>query len=169
MNRVLSVYSLLWFVAWGLALYGALSLSSVSGDWGHSICGAWGCGPPLQALVGCHLAWVVAFLPLTLSWGVFRFIPDEFRPRIGRVLILLGALFLITLVGYQRMMWWPQVSAFQQEFFWQRCGFVIATSVDVPMVQIFLTGIILVWRWRFSNVPPIGNTYSPEVGAVRQQ
>jgi hypothetical protein len=43
--------------AWAAMLFAALSITNLPGNWGHSVCGVWGCGPPTQVLVGCHLAW----------------------------------------------------------------------------------------------------------------
>lgn len=42
---------ILLLLAWGLALFAALKLNDAPVDWGH-VCGPWGCGPPLKALVG---------------------------------------------------------------------------------------------------------------------
>ena len=56
-----------WLTGWGLTLAGTLSIASLPGDWGNSICGAWGCGPPLQALVACHASWVVVLIPAGMS------------------------------------------------------------------------------------------------------
>ena len=52
---------------WSGLLFGSLSVANLPGDWGHGICGPWGCGPPMQALVACHFAWLVVLAPLPSS------------------------------------------------------------------------------------------------------
>ena len=161
--------NLFWLIAWATALYGALSVSNLSGDWDHSVCGPWGCGPPIQALVGCHLAWIVLLSPLALSVGPMRNIPAGNRLRIGKALICVSMLLLGGVVAYQTLAWWPNVSEWQQRFLWQRLGFVIVTTVDVPMLQILVAGVTVVWRARFPTPPPVQFAYSPEAGEVRLQ
>jgi len=59
-------------------------------------------------------------------------------------MLLLGAIIgLLTIVVYQRLIWLPAASDFQRPYFWQRCGFVIATSIDLPLLQLLLAGIAL--------------------------
>ena len=54
----------LGLIGWGLAGYAVLSLGQLPGEFGHSLCGPWGCLPPLQALAAMHLFWALALLPL---------------------------------------------------------------------------------------------------------
>ncbi len=169
MNRMFAPRSLFWLIVWATALYGALSVSNLAGDWGHSVCGPWGCGPPTQALVGCHLAWLVILAPLALSVGPMGNISAGNRLRIGQALIYVGLLLLSGIVAYQTLAWWPNVSEWQQRFFWQRLGFVIVTTVDVPMLQILVAGVTLVLRARFPTPSTVQITYSPEAGEVRLQ
>lgn len=130
---------------WGAVLLGALSISRLPGDWGHGICGPWGCGPPLQSLVACHSAWLVALTaPVALvtrsSWLSTRVVR-----RVGVVLALIGCLGLLGVVMYQLVFWLPQSSEWQRPYFWHRCGFVIATSVDLPLVQLSGLGVALIF------------------------
>lgn len=160
---------LIGVIIWAIALFGAVSIAKVPGDWGHSVCGPWGCGPPTQALVGCHLAWVILLAPLAISLGPMRSITSVDRLRIGEALICVGFLLLASVVVYQFVTWWPDVSDWQRKFIWQRLGFVIATNVELPMVQMILVGAILIGRTVLEELLPTHATNSPEVGEVRLQ
>lgn len=130
--------------AWAAGLVVVLSLANWPGDWGHSICGPWGCGPPLQTLVACHLAWLVVLVPLSVMLARSERIPPPAVRRLGMLLCIVGVILLVGIVIYQRVVWWPVVGDWQSKFFWQRCGFVVATMVDVPVAQFLLVGAYLV-------------------------
>lgn len=112
-------------------------------DWGHSICGAWGCGPPLQALLACHLAWLVILAPPGAVLVRSARVPAHILQRFGTLLCVLAVVFVTTLLVHQRIAWWPAVSEWQRGYFWQRRGFVIATMVDFSMAQVLLRGMYL--------------------------
>ena len=61
-------------IAWALAAFGALSLANLPGEYGHSLCGPWGCLPPLQALAAMHLFWVVVLGP-PVAWALMKWQP----------------------------------------------------------------------------------------------
>jgi len=138
-------------LAWAATLLAVLSIANLPGEWGHSICGAWGCGPPTQALVGCHLAWLVVLIPVALMICRQSHRTVESSQRIGKLFFLTGALLLVGVVLYQAATWWPTASEWQRSFFWQRCGFLIVTSVDVPMLQLLISGVIMIRRGRHSS------------------
>jgi len=117
-----------------------LSITLWPGNWGHGVCGPWGCGPAMQVLVACHLTWLVALTPPTVF--LLRR-SDRTRRRTGLVLIALSLVALLAVIVYQRLVWWPAASEWQQPFFWQRCGFVVVTAVDFPLVQTLLVGTVL--------------------------
>ena len=133
----------LGLTAWVFALLGALSISQVPGDWGHWICGPWGCGPPLQALAACHFAWLVVMGPPAVWLRQSNLLSTRMVRRCGVALMMAGVLGLSGVVIYQRTMWWPGASEWQQPYFWHRCGFVIGTTVDVPIMQSVLIGSML--------------------------
>lgn len=130
-------------VGWAAALALVLSIANWPGDWGHALCGPWGCGPPLQALLACHLAWLVTLAPPAVLLVRSPRVPTNIRRRIGTALCLAGAVILVGLVARERATWWPTAGEWQRNFFWQRCGFVLATTVDVPIVQLLLIGTYL--------------------------
>lgn len=130
----------LGMVVWSGLLFGSLSVANLPGDWGHGICGPWGCGPPTQALIACHLAWLVALaLPAVFILRTSR----RMRLRVGLFLTVLSLAVLLSVVVYQRLSWWPVASQWQRPFFWQRCAFCIATAVDVPVAQTLAVGLVI--------------------------
>jgi hypothetical protein len=134
----------LWLAVWAAAMVAVLSISESPGNWGHGICGPWGCGPPLQALLACHMAWLVVILPPVMWLRRSDHIPARLRSQFGVSLCGATLLSLIVLVVYERTTWYPAVDEWQRGFFWRRIGFVIITSVDLPMGQSLLAGMLLV-------------------------
>ncbi len=130
-------------VAWSGLLLGSLSIATLPGDWGHAFCGPWGCGPTIQALVACHLSWLIILLPAAVLFARSSRISPQLVRRTGTMLLLGAIIGLLTIVVYQRLIWLPAASDFQRPYFWQRCGFVIATSIDLPLLQLLLAGIAL--------------------------
>ena len=112
----------------------------LTGDLGHTICGPWGCGPPLEALLACHLAWIVVLTPAAgwIFWS--GYFSATTVVRIGQVLVGVGMAWLIGVLAYQVLVWLPQAGVWQRAYLPQRYGFVIATTVDFPMVQCLLIG-----------------------------
>lgn len=167
MSQLFTLRSGLALIVWASALLAALSITNLPVNWGHSICGVWGCGPPLQALVGCHLAWLVVLGPLVELVTRSSPRPSDLRLHLGKLLCLIGASLLLTVVVYQRVMWWPAVSEMQQNYFWQRCGFIVVTSVDVPILPMMVVGLTYLLRDRCFTFPPEVEPSSPGSGAVR--
>lgn len=129
--------------AWAAVLAVVLSIANWRGDWGHSICGPWGCGPPLQALLACHLAWLVILLPPVAMLIYSARVPVNVLRRIGILLCVAAALFVAAVVIYERLAWWPSANEWQRDYFWHRCGFVLATMFDLPVAQVLLLGLYL--------------------------
>lgn len=124
--------------AWGGALFGVLQLYRLPDAAGHSICGPWGCGPPIQALAACHGFWLVLF---SLPTGLLcrRLDPRTLR-RTGLLLVAGGILGLAGIAVWEGIHWWPRASEFQRHYIVQRYLFVVATLVDVPVVEIVIVG-----------------------------
>ena len=153
-SRLLTFAGATKLAVWAAALWGALRVTRLPGYWGHSICGLWGCGPPLQAIVGWHLAWVVVLAPLALGWGPLHSLPGYRLRRFGMALAIGGAALIVGVAIHERISWWPAVSPLQQSYYWQRVGFVIATNVDLPMLQLVVFGLIIDLRGRFVEAGP---------------
>jgi len=119
-------------------MFASLQLLHVPGDFSHAVCGPWGCGPPLQALVACHSFWGVALL---LPAGVFHANASADRMRwVGRMLTLVSLAGLVGVAAWQVIDWWPAVSDWQRSYLPQRILFVLATTVEVPLLQGLLFG-----------------------------
>jgi hypothetical protein len=96
----LTIRFCLGMIAWASALLGSLSISRLPGDWGHGICGPWGCGPPLQSLVACHVSWLVVLGPATLLLASSRWLSTLVLRRVGATLAIVG---LIGLLYFSRL------------------------------------------------------------------
>ncbi len=120
-------------------MYGTLQLHRFEGVFGHAICGPWGCGPPLVALVGYHAFWLLLIVPPTLVASYL--IPAEKAVRIGKLLAIagLGALALLVLEDAVRFL----RTARGGEHLFQRCLFRLVTFVDFPLGPIGLAGLTM--------------------------
>ena len=130
---------LFWFALWALAMYGTLQFHRLEGLLGHAICGPWGCGPPLEALVGYHAFWFLLIVPPALLAS--SLVPSEQAIRIGSLLAIagLGALLLVVVedaVRYLR-------TARGLEYLFQRILFRLITFVDFPLAPIGLAGLAM--------------------------
>ncbi len=142
-QQLLTVPRVLGLVVWAGMLYAALAIANLKSDWGHAICGAWGCGPPLQAIVGCHLAWCVLLGAVVLLVGRNSALPSRTKRWLGWSLVGVSIVGILAIVIFQRFTWWAEASEWQQQFFWHRCGFSVITATDIPLIQLFLCGLIL--------------------------
>ena len=128
-------------IAWGIAVWLVLQLQHLPSDSLQSICGPWGCGPEMQVLVACHGFWIVIPGPPIVAscwcWNPGR------QFRVGFVLAGVGLLTLICVGNWEATHWLPQVQEYQKQFFLRRWMFVIGMMVDVPIVETFLSGVIL--------------------------
>ena len=87
-------------LTWGILLWGSLLVVKLPGDWGHALCGPWGCGPSMQALIGCHLAWFVLLAP-----PVVLLARRAGARRAGWALTAFGIVAVVCVIGYQRLVW----------------------------------------------------------------
>lgn len=122
---------------WGGATYGALSLSRVRSPWSGMLCGPWGCTAPLEAILACHLAWLLVLLPGVAA--VWRLGTSAHALVAGKGLVLAGltGMFLEWLFQVQA----HSFSSFP--FMWQRTGLAIMSEVDYPVVPSLVMGIAM--------------------------
>jgi hypothetical protein len=123
-------------IGWLLALLAVLKLSHVDLGWSHSICGPWGCGPPLMALLSCHGFWLVLLSP-PAALAARRTSPDTLR-WVVLTATLVGLAGVLGVVGWQAATYLPRFDQGEATFFLQRCLFIIATTVEFPMLQLLL-------------------------------
>lgn len=143
-------------LGWGVALWGALQLGNLPGEWGH-VCGPWGCGPPVKALATWHTFWAV-FLSLPTLLAIWR-LPAKWLRRAGLVTMFAGLAGLAGVAVWEAFHWLPLVSQAEQQFLVARYLFAVATLVDIPIVQLTLVGIVwwvtgvhFLRRWRQNPV-----------------
>ena len=144
-------------VFWTAALYGTLQIHHVSDYFGHAICGAWGCGPPVAALAGYHLFWIVLLLPL--AEFARRRLPASTSHRVGQALLLIAGLGIVLLVLLDGIEYFRQVQ--EERYIWQRAFFRVATFVELPLVPLSLSGLLLLHKERYNSDHPVsssGNT-----------
>ena len=138
MRRTLS-----WVVS-AVAFWGTLKLADVPAFVGHDVCGPWGCGPPTNALLACHLGWCVLLSPLIpFARRVASTRPKQVRFS-GYVIAIVGSIGVLAVGAHEYLTWLPQASEFARGFFWQRWAFAVAIMTDVPLVQLVLLGISFV-------------------------
>ena len=128
-------------VVWGVVFLATLSIGQVRANWGHGICGPWGCGSSLQALVACHLSWLVVLAPLASI--IQSKIPESFTRFLGATLIAFGLVGIVGMIAYELFTWWPSATELQRRYLWQRLGFSIVTQIDLPMIESIITGCLI--------------------------
>lgn len=153
-------------VAWGLALTATLSVANWRGDWGHGVCGPWGCGPPLQALVACHSAWIVVLFPPTLL--LRRRLSPGVRWKTGWIVLAIGIVGIIALGLSESLSWLSHADVSQRRYLPQRIGFQLVTLVDVPLMQLVAVGVALLVSGRqrlTTDRSPLTSSALPEQSA----
>lgn len=128
-------------VVWGFVFLATLSIGHVRADWGHGVCGPWGCGPPLQALMACHLSWLVVLLPLAAL--IQTQITERYTRLLGTMLITFGLVCIMGIIAYELFTWWPSATEFHRRYLWQRLGFAIVTQIDLPVIESIFTGCLV--------------------------
>ena len=126
---------------WGAALAGVLRISSMSLAADHGICGPWGCGPPLNALIACHGFWIVLLLPLAVM--LVRHRSARTVRAVGLVSASVGIATLSIIAIWEWTHWYAIASDWQRGYLVHRYLFSIVTLVDAPVTEITLIGIAL--------------------------
>ncbi|MBI3408397.1 MAG: hypothetical protein HY040_08575 [Planctomycetes bacterium] len=135
---------ILWFVAAGALLW----FGELPGDVGHSIygyslCGHWGCLPPLQALVAMHGLWILVLLPF-VAWAARTWRPIAIRIA-GYSLLGLGILAIAGQCVHELLTWYMDVPADLRRYIWQRMAYALACNTDLPAVQMLVAGVVLLF------------------------
>ena len=128
---------------WGASLFGTLQLYEMDLGLGHGICGRWGCGPTVEALLGYHGFWMVLILPLALLLGLV--LSNSARRSLGTWMLVGGILAAVAYMICDGVLYYGRVHT--MEFSLQRALFSLAVAVDLPMLQVALAGLCLRSRW----------------------
>jgi hypothetical protein len=73
------------------------------------------------------------------------------------IALVIGCVGMGGLAATDLSTWWPVASEWQRSFVWQRVGFVIANQVDLPLIELILTGMCLLTgarSARIRGIPP---------------
>jgi hypothetical protein len=124
-------------IGWLTAAILALSVSVIPFDFGESLCGVWGCLPPLPALVAMHLFWCVVFSAGV--WTVCRWWPFQSR-RIGIAILIIAFGLCFVVIGRDIINWLSLASPEDAHFWPRRMAYTIATQSDLPLLQSILAG-----------------------------
>lgn len=127
-------------VAWAILLWSALQMAHVHTSWDHALCGVWGCGPTLPAVLSCHAAWLIVLTPVALVGR--SLVPPRWARSIGLAVSVLVLALLLGIISRESTTWLQQAPVGYRHYFAQRCLFVIATWVDVPLVELGLVGLL---------------------------
>lgn len=138
---------LLFVLAWAAVAYGLLWLGGLPGTLEHSLCGPWGCLPPLQALAALHALWLWALIP-AVAFVTRRWPPARLR-LLGGALLLAGLVGLTVLALREAAHWLPTVPDEYRRHFPKRVLFATATLTDLPLVQVTLAGAVCLLASRF--------------------
>lgn len=126
--------------AWSICLWWSLLLqqlpASAFGE--HSVCGPWGCGPPLPVLLACHAFWMVLLSPPAVV-AALR-LPGTRVRLLGTLLVVLGVAGLVAVGGWEAATWLREANEWQRRYFLQRYLFSVVTFVDFPILQVLLIG-----------------------------
>ena len=149
---------------WGVSLLGVLQIQHLPLDAGHSVCGPWGCGPPLPPLIAYHGFWIV-LLSLPTVLGCRGLAPSALQ-KTGWVLVAVGLSGLLV-VGLWELIpslphWLPRIRGLAPKYYAQRYLLSLATLVDVPIVPLALAGVscLLTAGTRGQQIPNVSESSS---------
>lgn len=133
-------WTILAVLAWGVSLIAVLQLYKLEGRFGHAICGAWGCGPPVEALLAYHGFWAI------LLWPIAAVAATRLRPGVARALgtglLSAGIFAIVGILLWSSIDWLMTAETRLKPLVMQRALFVLATTIDVPSVQMAIAGLI---------------------------
>ena len=124
---------------WAGAVWGSLQFHRLGFEFGCSLCGPWGCGPPLEAAIGYHLFWLSILLPPTVGLGLFLSQPQN--RRVGRILFIVAAIVTVGVVGYDAVTY--AMSSGKVEYIFRRGLSTLVNTIDLPMMQLMAAGALL--------------------------
>lgn len=141
-TSLIALLTMLAVAVWAMALLAALQIHHYpqAGEWiGFDICGPWGCAARPEALVGYHSFWLVLLAPPAF-WAGIRASPSV-ASRAAWALVGVGAGLTLSIAGgavYDCLANGPENL---RQYWLQIAGFTLASSTDVPAVQIAVAGL----------------------------
>jgi len=138
---------LLFLPIWLLGLWGSLKIHELDLNLGHSICGPWGCGPPVEALLGYHAFWLVLTFPVAIS--IASYLSPSRRSKLGWLFLAVGIIGVVFVAGGNTVEYWK--SSESSKYLLQRFFFATVTKIDIPMIQAIVVGGSLIWFSAFSS------------------
>ena len=124
------VVVLVWLTGLVGILHAEPAFGKIFGS-GHSICGVWGCGPPLSSLLVWHAFVGMVAIPAAVVTAV-KF-PAEAR-RWGTSALAVTLATAAVFVFINTANWWQGASAFARGFVLQRSLFSLVAFTDAPII-----------------------------------
>ena len=136
---------LLGILCWIASAFAAVSISMIPYDFDESICGVWGCFPPILALVSVHSLWLIALTGGV--WTLQRILPGSVRP-VGIAMVILASVGIAFLLGNDLPSWIAQTANYPEAFWFKRVAYLLATETGIPCVQSLVVGLWAIHKGR---------------------
>jgi len=127
---------------WAVAVWSVLQLHEMPIAREHSICGPWGCGPTIPALLSAHGFWLLVAIPGAL-WAAKR-LTGERAVALGWIGIGLGVGGIVAVSVGDLLSWPGYARPAGRTLLAQRVLFALATTVEVPLFPTICAGLILI-------------------------
>jgi hypothetical protein len=124
---------------WGLLTYAVLGLRNIRMGMDESLCGVWGCLPPLEALIAYHGFCLMLAVPPV--WLLFQNCSPDKLACAGKALIVLAFTAVAIITGYETITWLRLVPSGYRQFFLQRIMYVMAVHPEIPVIPVLLSGM----------------------------
>lgn len=126
---------------WALAVAGILHaeplLAQVVGD-GHSVCGFWGCGPPLKSIIVWH-GFVACVVVPAAAWLAHAYPVLSFR--VGGAVLWTVVISACVFIAANTTLWWWTASPVARGFVLHRALFSTVAFSDVPVWPLLAAAI----------------------------
>lgn len=136
------IVRLVLLTGWGVLLIGLLNAEPVVArliDSNHDICGLWGCGPPVSALIVWHSFIAAIGIPAVVGLAIAKpqWAQTSGRWMLGLTLLLIG-LFVLINTG----LWYESASSAARQFLVRRVLFATVAFVDAPVLPLIATAVV---------------------------
>ncbi len=138
---------------WGTGVYGSLQLQYLPWPVDHGVCGPWGCGPPTEALIACHIGWLAMLAGPT--WLMTRLTPVRVQRFIGIMAATVALGGLVGVALHEAFIWWPQAGEWSRPYWFHRYLFCVVTLVDAPLLPTLLCGSWLIRSSREDQIATV--------------